>query len=127
MSEVRKSLSRRNLIPSLGGSAAALAPAGCASSDTPTPTAASDRSADRKTLRVDSWETYRNTSGEDYPLLSEFSGMHGIDVTYSAAVREDNQYLQGVKSQLEAGADIGADAVVLSSWMAARWIRNGWA
>src|SRR5690606_23550875 len=45
---------------------------------------------------------------------------------YTSAVKEDNQYLQQVRASLQSGNDIGADAVVLSSWMVARWIREGW-
>ncbi|WP_104094486.1 ABC transporter substrate-binding protein, partial [Terrimesophilobacter mesophilus] len=39
---------------------------------------------------------------------------------------DDNVYYSKVKNQLKMGQDIGADASVLSDWMAARWIRLGY-
>ncbi|MEO6942736.1 MAG: spermidine/putrescine ABC transporter substrate-binding protein [Terrimesophilobacter sp.] len=90
------------------------------------PLAAVDKSAKQKSLRFDSRDTYRNTTGEDYPLLEKFGAATGVAVTYSNAVTDDNVYFSKVKNQLKMGQDIGSDASVLSDWMAARWIRLGY-
>ncbi|HNP16340.1 MAG TPA: spermidine/putrescine ABC transporter substrate-binding protein, partial [Terrimesophilobacter sp.] len=84
------------------------------------------KSDSQKSLRFDSRDTYRNTTGEDFPLLDQFSTDTGISVTYTNAVSDDNVYYSKVKNQLKMGHDIGADASVLSEWMAARWIRLGY-
>lgn len=59
-------------------------------------------------------------------MLEKFAEASGISVTYSNAVSDDNVYYSKVKSQLKLGQDIGADASVLSDWMAAKWIHLGY-
>ncbi len=119
-------LTRRNILQGAGVGAAALTVAACSSNEPARPSPAADLSEQQKSLRVDSWETYRNTVGEDFPVLSQFAGTYGVDVTYSSAVKDDNLYYNKVKGQLSKGQDIGSDAVVLNQWMAARWIRLGY-
>ncbi|WP_232842187.1 ABC transporter substrate-binding protein [Terrimesophilobacter mesophilus] len=119
-------LSRRTMLQGAGVGASALLLAACSSAPSAAPTAAVDRSEKQKSLRFDSRDTYRNTTGEDYPLLEKFTEASGISVTYSSAVSDDNVYYSKVKNQLKMGQDIGADASVLSDWMAARWIRLGY-
>jgi len=119
-------LSRRSILQGAGLGASALVLAACSSGAPAAPTVAVDLSDKQKSLRFDSRDTYRNTTGEDYPLLGEFSAATGISVTYSNAVSDDNVYYSKVKDQLRMGHDIGADASVLSEWMAARWIRFGY-
>ena len=119
-------LSRRSLLQGAGLGASALLLAACSSGADPKPTAAADMSDKQKSLRFDSRDTYRNTTGEDFPLLEMFTAASGIAVTYTNAVSDDNVYYSKVKNQLKMGQDIGADASVLSDWMAARWIRLGY-
>lgn len=118
--------SRRAVIQGAGIGASALLLAACSTGAPPAPQAATDRSDSQKSLRFDSRDTYRNTTGEDFPLLDQFSTDTGISVTYTNAVSDDNVYYSKVKNQLKMGHDIGADASVLSEWMAARWIRLGY-
>jgi spermidine/putrescine transport system substrate-binding protein len=119
-------LSRRGLLQGAGIGAGALLLAACSTGAAPRPQAAADLSGTQKSLRFDSRDTYRNTTGEDFPLLGAFGEASGISVTYTNAVSDDNLYYQKVKNQLRLGQDIGADAAVLSDWMAARWIRLGY-
>ncbi|GAA3747451.1 spermidine/putrescine ABC transporter substrate-binding protein [Leifsonia bigeumensis] len=119
-------LSRRTILQGAGLGASALLLAACSTAAQGRPEAAVDRSESQKSLRFDSRDTYRNTTGEDYPLLGRFSDATGISVTYTNAVSDDNLYYSKVKDQLRLGQDIGADAAVLSDWMAARWIRLGY-
>lgn len=118
--------SRRTVIQGAGIGASALLLAACSTGAPPAPEAATDKSDSQKSLRFDSRDTYRNTTGEDFPLLDKFSTDTGIAVTYTNAVSDDNVYYSKVKNQLKMGQDIGADASVLSEWMAARWIRLGY-
>lgn len=119
-------LSRRGVLQGAMVGASALALAACSSSAAVKPTPATDKSDTQKSLRFDSRDTYRNTVGEDFPLLEAFTGATGISVTYTNAVSDDNVYYSKVKDQLKMGQDIGADAAVLSDWMADRWIRLGY-
>ena len=122
----RAGFSRRSLLQGAGLGASALLLAACSTTAEGRPEAAADKSETQKSLRFDSRDTYRNTVGEDFPLLERFSEATGISVTYTNAVSDDNLYYQKVKAQLKLGQDIGADAVVLADWMAARWIRLGY-
>lgn len=121
------SLTRRHVLKGAGVGAAALTLAACATGQGPErPTAASDSSETQKAVRVDSWETYRNTTDEDFPSIERFAGSFGLDVTYTSAVKDDNLYYNQVKANLAAGNDIGADAVVLSQFMVAKWMQLGY-
>ncbi len=122
----RSALSRRGVLHGAAIGASTLLLAACSSAAEVKPTAASDLSQKQKTLRFDGRDTYRNTVGEDFPLLDQFIASSGIAVTYTNAVSDDNVYYSKVKGQLKMGQDIGADACVLSDWMAARWIRLGY-
>ena len=123
---IQSSMSRRAVLQGAGIGASALFLAACSSGSVDKPDAAVDKSESQKSLRFDSRDTYRNTTGEDFPLLEKFIEASGIAVTYSNAVSDDNVYYGKVKSQLKMGQDIGADASVLSEWMAERWIRLGY-
>lgn len=119
-------LSRRHILQGAGIGAAALTLAACSDSGPVRPSAATDNSETQKAVRIDSWETYRNTTDEDFPSIERFGGSFGVDVTYTSAVKDDNLYYNQVKANLAAGNDIGADAVVLSQPMVARWIQLGY-
>lgn len=105
---------------------AVLALAACSGTQEERATTAVDISKTQRSLRFDDRYTFRNTVGEDFPLLEAFSAASGLAVTFTGAVSDDNEYLSKVKNQLKSGHDIGADAVVLADWMAARWIRLGY-
>ncbi len=119
-------LSRRSILQGAGVGASALLLAACSSGGDGKPQPATDVSSKQKSLRFDSRDTYRNTVGEDFPLLEKFTTASGIAVTYSNAVSDDNVYYGKIKDQLKMGQDTGADAAVVSDWMAARWIRLGY-
>ncbi len=48
-------------------------------------------------------------------------------VDYREDVNDNAEFDAKVRPQLEAGQDIGRDIVVLTDWMAAQWIRKGYA
>lgn len=121
-----RGVSRRTLFQGAGLGAAALLLAGCSDETAGQPTAAADLSDSQKSLRIDSRITYRKSAGDDFPGLAEFSQATGIQTTYTNGVDDPSSYTAKVKKQLAAGQDIGADAVVISSWMAARWASAGY-
>lgn len=121
-----ESLSRRSVLQGAGLGASALLLSACSGTATVKPRAATDLSGKQKSLRFDGRDTYRNTTGEDFPFNGAFTESTGISVTYTNAVSDDNVYYSKVKDQLKMGQDIGADAAVVSNWMAARWIRMGY-
>ena len=47
--------------------------------------------------------------------------------TYTEDVNDNNEFYAKVRTQLDQGQDIGRDIVVLTDWMAALWIQNGYA
>ncbi len=120
-----KPLSRRTILQGAGVGASAVLLSGCSAGSTKLEPA-KDVSETQKTLRFESRDSYRNTTGEDFPLLDTFIEKTGISTTYTNAVSDDNVYYGKVKGQLKLGQDFGADAVVLSDWMATRWIRMGY-
>src|SRR5690606_18834155 len=102
MSRDFPTLSRRHILQVAGVGAAALTLAACSTGGVERPTSAADNSETQKSVRIDSWETYRNTVDEDFPSIERFAGSFGIDVTYTSAVNDDNLYYNQVKANLAA-------------------------
>jgi spermidine/putrescine transport system substrate-binding protein len=125
----RSQMNRRTVLAGAGAGAAALALAACSPGGAQAkPTPAADASATDKTLNWANWAAYidEDDAGE-YPTLQAFEEQTGIKVDYEVAVDDNNTYYGKVKDQLALGQDIGADAVCLTDWMIARWIRFGYA
>lgn len=119
-------ISRRGALQGAGVGASALLLAACSTIDSDKPTIAADRSDEEKKLQIDGKRTFLNDTGDAFPLLNQFSKETGIAVTYTDAVYDDNLYYSRKKDALAMGEGIGADASVLSDWMAQRWIRLGY-
>ncbi|WP_202107117.1 ABC transporter substrate-binding protein [Agromyces seonyuensis] len=122
-------LTRRSVLAGAGAGAVTLALAACAGGGAGAkPTAAADTSASDKSLNWANWAAYidEDDSGAN-PTLDAFTAATGIAVNYEVAVDDNNSYYGKVKDQLALGQDIGADAVCLTDWMIARWIRLGYA
>lgn len=136
---VRAQLSRRSLLAgagalSLGGLAA------CGTSGTPgasdsgsatgeaKPTAAADTSATDKTVNWANWTLYLDydEATKKYPTLEAFQKQTGITATYAEDIEDNDSYYGKVSAQLKNGQDIGKDIIVLTDWMAARVIRQGY-
>ena len=137
---MRSSVSRRRLLSAAGISGAALVAAACGASDealgsgggaggvtTVEVGAAEDMSAVDKTLNWSNWPLYidiDDATGKR-PSLEEFQKLTGFTVTYTEDVNDNAEFYAKVRTQLEQGQDIGRDIVVLTDWMAALWIQNG--
>ena len=139
---MRSSLSRRRLLGAAGLGGAALLATACGASDealggdglpggvvTGPTNEAPDLSAQDMTANWSNWPLYIDIDDEtgERPSLEEFQRLSGISVTYTEDVNDNNEFYAKVRTQLEQGQDIGRDIVVLTDWMAALWIQNGFA
>jgi spermidine/putrescine transport system substrate-binding protein len=81
------------------------------------------------TANWSNWPLYIDIDEESglRPTLEAFQKESGIAVTYTEDVNDNNEFFAKVRTQLEQGQDIGRDIVVLTDWMAALWIQNGYA
>ncbi len=88
--------------------------------------AAEDISATDKTLNWSNWPFYIDEDDDgNYPTLDAFQAQTGIAVNYMVDYDDNNTYYAKVRDQLQLGQDIGADIVVPTEWMAARWGQLG--
>jgi spermidine/putrescine transport system substrate-binding protein len=62
----------------------------------------------------------------DKKLLKAFDKKYGGKVRYLEDINDNYEFFGKVRQQLENGQPIGRDIVVLTDYMAARWIRNGY-
>jgi spermidine/putrescine transport system substrate-binding protein len=62
----------------------------------------------------------------DKKLLRAFDREFGGKVRYLEDINDNYEFLGKVRQQLEQDESIGRDIVVLTDYMAGRWVRNGW-
>jgi spermidine/putrescine transport system substrate-binding protein len=133
---MRSSVSRRRLLQAAGLGSAAMVAAACGaggdeggadSTGAPSAAAAEDMSDTDKTANWSNWPLYIDIDDESgvRPSLEAFQEATGITVTYTEDINDNNEFYAKVRTQLEQGQDIGRDLVVLTDWMAALWIQNG--
>jgi spermidine/putrescine transport system substrate-binding protein len=92
------------------------------------PGAAVDRSATEKVVNWANWTLYLDfdDATKKYPTLEAFKKSSGLDATYSEDIDGNDSYYGKIQAQLKAGQDIGKDIIVLTDYMAARLIRQGY-
>jgi spermidine/putrescine transport system substrate-binding protein len=99
-----------------------------APTDSPTETT-EDLSASEPVLRFDNWPLYIDVDDDDEnlrPTLEAFSEETGIEVEYVEAVNDNDEYYAKISPALSAGQAPGADVFVVTDWMVARLINQGW-
>jgi spermidine/putrescine transport system substrate-binding protein len=134
---MRSSVSRRRLLQAAGLGSVAMVAAACGaggdagadSTGAASAAAAEDLSDTDKAANWSNWPLYIDIDDEtgQRPTLDAFQKETGITVTYTEDVNDNNEFYAKVRTQLEQGQDIGRDIVVLTDWMAALWIQNGYA
>ena len=133
---MRSSVSRRRIIQAagLGGVVAFAAACGATGADAGTEgssvaASAEDQSDTDKVANWSNWPLYIDINDDtgERPTLEQFQKETGIAVTYTEDINDNNEFFAKVRTQLEQGQDIGRDLVVLTDWMAALWIQNGYA
>jgi spermidine/putrescine transport system substrate-binding protein len=74
------------------------------------------------------WPLYIDTKNKTkHPSLDQFDKKYNTKTTYLEDIEDNDSFFGQVKAQLEAGQDIKRDIVVLTDWMAGKWILLGYA
>ncbi|MEV6247100.1 spermidine/putrescine ABC transporter substrate-binding protein [Streptomyces sp. NPDC051742] len=127
-------MSRRSLLRGIGGAgAASLLAAGCgvpAAYVDEEDRAGRDLSARDRTLDFANWPLYIDTDDEDTrkrPTLDAFGGRTGISVRYTEEINDNDEFFGKIGPSLMNHQETGRDLIVVSDWMAARFVRLGWA
>jgi spermidine/putrescine transport system substrate-binding protein len=114
-------VSRRTVFAGAGGLGAAGLLAACGGG--------SDSADSANTVRFGNWPLYLDYDEETqkYPTLDKFTAETGVAVKYFEDYNDNDEFFGKVQAQLKLGEDIGYDVVTPTDWMAARWIRLGYA
>ncbi|CAN2209632.1 PotD Spermidine/putrescine-binding periplasmic protein [Candidatus Nanopelagicaceae bacterium] len=114
-------VSRRAVLAGIGGVGAAGALAACGSSG--------DSATSSNAVRWGNWPLYLDFDSDKktYPTLDKFTASTGIDVKYFEDYNDNDEFFGKVQAQLKLKQDIGYDLVCPTDWMAARWLRLGYA
>ncbi|MFD9222071.1 spermidine/putrescine ABC transporter substrate-binding protein [Streptomyces sp. NPDC060064] len=122
-------MSRRSL---LLGLAAGAALTGCgvpAAYVQPGDRARRDVSEGDRSVDFANWPLYIDTDDEDIskrPTLDSFTERTGISVRYTEEINDNDEFFGKVSPALMNHQETGRDLIVVSDWMAARFVRLGW-
>ncbi|MEV0413096.1 spermidine/putrescine ABC transporter substrate-binding protein [Streptomyces sp. NPDC050448] len=89
-----------------------------------------DQSGRDKRVAFSNWPLYIDTDeqdGERRPTLDAFSEKTGIEVRYTEEINDNDEFFGKVSPALMNHQETGHDLVVVSDWMAARFVHLGWA
>lgn len=89
-----------------------------------------DRSGGDRSVSFSNWPLYIDTDDEDEnrrPTLDAFSEKTGIEVRYTEEINDNDEFFGKISPALMNHQQTGHDVVVVSDWMAARFVRLGWA
>jgi spermidine/putrescine transport system substrate-binding protein len=119
---INSKVSRRAVLAGAGAVAGASALAACGGSGEGSGSA-------KNSVRWGNWPLYLDVddSGKKYPTLQAFTKETKIDVKYFEDYNDNDEFFGKVQAQLKLKKDIGYDLVCPTDWMAARWIRLGYA
>ncbi|MFD3530896.1 PotD/PotF family extracellular solute-binding protein [Streptomyces sp. NPDC058664] len=126
-------MSRRSLLRGIGGAGtASLLAAGCgvpAAYVDEGDRSGRDLSARDRTLDFANWPLYIDTDDEDSgkrPTLDAFRSRTGISVRYTEEINDNDEFFGKIGPSLMNRQETGRDLIVVSDWMAARFVRLGW-
>ncbi|MFD0354282.1 spermidine/putrescine ABC transporter substrate-binding protein [Streptomyces sp. NPDC127110] len=126
-------VSRRTALRGLGAAGLLAALAGCGVPAAYVPEdrrQAPDRSDRDRALAFSNWPLYIDTGDEDEesrPTLEAFTRKTGIEVRYTEEINDNDEFFGKVSPALMNHQATGHDLVVVSDWMAARFVHLGWA
>ncbi|MFD9130474.1 spermidine/putrescine ABC transporter substrate-binding protein [Kitasatospora sp. NPDC059571] len=130
MRSTTSGLSRRALLGATGAlGAAALGGCGIPAAYVPQERrAAPDRSARDRTLTFSNWTQYIDVDEKTgrRPTLDAFTERTGIRVTYTEDINDNDEFFGKVSPVLAQGGAPGRDLMVISDWMAGRYVSLGW-
>jgi spermidine/putrescine transport system substrate-binding protein len=120
---INSQVTRRGLIAGTGAVGAAGLLAACGSSGS------GGGGGDASEVRWGNWPLYLDydENTKKYPTLEAFSAESGIAAKYFEDYNDNDEFYGKVQAQLKLNEDIGYDLVTPTDWMAARWIRLGYA
>ncbi|MEV7615239.1 extracellular solute-binding protein [Streptomyces sp. NPDC089799] len=124
---------RRSVLRGLGAAGLVSALAGCGVPAAYVPEGrrgGPDRSGRDKSVSFSNWPLYIDTDEEDEtkrPTLESFSERTGIAVRYTEEINDNDEFFGKVGPALMNHQETGHDLVVVSDWMAARFVHLGWA
>src|SRR3954454_17806163 len=72
-------------------------------------------------LNFSNWPEYI-----DKGVLKDFEAKYNAKVKYVEEINDLEEFFGKVRLQLQQGRSLDRDIVVLTDWMASRWIRGGW-
>jgi spermidine/putrescine transport system substrate-binding protein len=121
---INSQVTRRGLIAGTGAVGAAGLLAACSSSGD-----GGGGGGDKTSVRWGNWPLYLDYDEDTkkYPTLEAFSAESGITAKYFEDYNDNDEFYGKVQAQLKLNEDIGYDVVTPTDWMAARWIRLGYA
>jgi spermidine/putrescine transport system substrate-binding protein len=108
---------------------AASAPASVA----PSPSAAATPKVASGPLKFANWPAYIDLGDKDAyapgasPSLTAFEKKYGVKVDYQEKIGDNATFVETIKPALVGNLATGWDLVVLTDWMAAKIVANGWA
>jgi spermidine/putrescine transport system substrate-binding protein len=79
-------------------------------------------------LNFANWPAYIDLTEDETssPTLTDFETQYGIEVNYVEDIQTNEDFFATVAPALSAGLDTGWDLIVLTDYMAARLVRQGW-
>ncbi|MGW2548193.1 polyamine ABC transporter substrate-binding protein [Kitasatospora sp. NPDC001574] len=88
---------------------------------------APDRSGDEPRLVFSNWTQYIDADDDGRrPTLDAFTERTGIAVTYTEDINDNDEFFGKMGPVLTQGTDPGRDLMVVSDWMAGRYVSLGW-
>lgn len=113
-----------SIVPS-AGPASVTPSASAAPSATAAPSALSNVGG---TLNFANWIGYIDVddSGAKHPTLDKFTAEQGTKVNYIEAIDGNEEFYAKIQGQLSSGLPTDWDLIVVTDWMVARLVRQGW-
>lgn len=126
---MRSTMSRRAVLGATGlFGAAALSGCGIPAAYVPEERRSTpDRSERDRTLTFSNWTQYIDVDKAGHrPTLEEFTRRTGIAVTYTEDINDNDEFFGKISPVLAQGGNPGRDLMVISDWMAGRYVNLGW-
>ncbi len=122
---IQTPISRRRFMIRCGLSLSALL--GACGGDYPLESGASTPDGGGNSLFFENWALYIDpTEGEAIGTVDRFREATGIDMRYTEAYNDNNEYFAKIQPILGAGDAIDPDILAPTDWLTARLIRLGW-
>ncbi|MFN8183407.1 MAG: spermidine/putrescine ABC transporter substrate-binding protein [Candidatus Nanopelagicales bacterium] len=126
---LKQAMSRRGFLSSMGAAGAAAFLAACGTRGGTGNNLQPQGGGDSKTIVWANWTLYLDYDEESrtYPTLVQFEEESGYTVEYREDIDDNVSFNGKVAPQLANGQNIGYDLVTPTDWLAAEWIRKGYA